>query len=198
VAGYLMQKRGCVVDAVYFHSPPYVGARTRAKVEELAGKLAPAQGGITLEVVRFTEVQSAIRDRAPLELAVVLYRRAMMRIASSLARRRGCGALATGENLGQVASQTLENLACIERAAELTVLRPLLTYDKVETIALAQRIGTYDLSVEPYDDCCSLFVPRHPVTRARLEIVERVEAELGLAPLLEQAIGGAEAARIGG
>ena len=197
VAGYLMQKRGCIIDAVYFHSPPYVGARTRAKVEELAAKLAPAQGDLSLDVVRFTEVQSAIRDRGPLELAVVLYRRAMMRIASALARRHGCGALATGENLGQVASQTLENLVCIERAAELAVLRPLLTYDKVETIALAQRIGTYDLSIEPYDDCCSLFVPRHPVTRARLEIVERVEGGLDLAPLIEQAVAGTETVKIG-
>lgn len=187
VAGHLMQKRGCLLRAVYFHSPPYTGTRTRAKVEELAGRLAPAQGELRLEVVPFTPLQLAVRDGAPAEMAVLLYRRAMLRIASRLARRSGCLALATGENLGQVASQTLENLACIEQAAELPVLRPLLCYDKAETIELAQRIGTYALSIEPYEDCCSLFVPRHPLTRARSGAVEQVEAALELRPLVERA-----------
>jgi len=193
VAGYLMQKRGCVLTAVYFHSPPYTGARTRAKVEELAGKLAPAQGGLTLHVVSFTAIQTAIRDGAPCEMAVVLYRRAMMRIASALSQRSGCLALVTGENLGQVASQTLENMICIEQAAALPVLRPLLTYDKAETIELARRVGTYELSTLPYEDCCSLFVPRHPLTRARSERVEEVESHLALSALMDQAIAGAEA-----
>ncbi len=192
VAGHLMQKRGCVLRAVYFHSPPYTGQRTRAKVEQLAGKLAPAQGELTLDVVPFTPVQLAIRDGAPCEMAVVLYRRAMMRIACRIARRSGCLALATGENLGQVASQTLENLACIEHAAELPILRPLLANDKHETISLAQRIGTYDLSIEPYEDCCSLFVPRHPLTRAKLDSVEAAEERLALEPLLERAAQDAE------
>jgi tRNA uracil 4-sulfurtransferase len=198
VAGHLMQKRGCVLQAVYFHSPPYTGARTRAKVEELAGKLAPAQGELVLHVVPFTPVQVAVRDGAPGELSVVLYRRAMMRIASALARRAGCLALATGENLGQVASQTLQNLSCIEQAAELPVLRPLLCYDKSETIDLARRIGTYELSIEPYEDCCSLFVPRHPATRAKAEAVAQIEGRLELAPLLQAAVDGAEAVTIPG
>ena len=193
VAGHLMQKRGCSLRAVYFHSPPYTGARTRAKVEQLAARLAPAQGELTLEVVPFTPIQLAVRDGAPGEMTVVLYRRAMIRIAVELARRSGCLALATGENLGQVASQTLENLACIEEAAELPVLRPLLCYDKAETIALAQRLGTYELSIEPYEDCCSLFVPKHPLTRARPSAIARVEARLELAPLLERAAAEAEA-----
>jgi len=193
VAGYLMQKRGCVLTAVYFHSPPYTGARTRAKVEELAGKLAPAQGGLTLHVVSFTAIQTAIRDGAPCEMAVVLYRRAMMRIASALSQRSGCLALVTGENLGQVASQTLENMICIEQAAALPVLRPLLSYATAETIELARRVGTYELSTLPYEDCCSLFVPRHPLTRARSERVEEVESHLALSALMAQAIAGAEA-----
>ena len=192
VAGHLMQKRGCRLDALYFHSPPYTGARTRAKVEELATRLAPAQGGLTLAVATFTAIQTAVRDGAPCEMAVVLYRRAMMRIGSELARNRGCLALATGENLGQVASQTIENLSCIEAAAGLSVLRPLLAFDKSETIELARRIGTYELSTEPYEDCCSLFVPRHPLIRAQIEPVERVEAELSLGRLIEEAVAGLE------
>jgi thiamine biosynthesis protein ThiI len=192
VAGHLMQKRGCRLDALYFHSPPYTGARTRAKVEQLAARLAPAQGGLTLAVATFTAIQTAIRDGAPCEMSVVLYRRAMMRIASALARSRGCLALATGENLGQVASQTLENLGCIEAAAGLSVLRPLLAFDKSETIELARRIGTYELSTEPYEDCCSLFVPRHPLIRAQREPVERVEAGLSLAALIDEAVAGVE------
>jgi len=192
VAGHLMQKRGCRLDAVYFHSPPYTGARTRAKVEQLASRLAPAQGELTLQVVTFTSIQTTIRDGAPCEMAVVLYRRAMMRIASALASRRGCLALATGENLGQVASQTIENLGCIEAVAERPVLRPLLAYDKAETIELARRIGTYDLSTQPYEDCCSLFVPRHPLIRAQAETVARVEAGLPLKALCEEAVASAE------
>jgi tRNA uracil 4-sulfurtransferase len=192
VAGHLLQKRGCTLRAVYFHAFPYTGERTRAKVVRLAALLSPAQGELDLHVVSFTKVQEAIRDGAPAELSVVLYRRAMMRIASALAEERGCLALATGENLGQVASQTLENLSCIERASRLPVLRPLLTNDKADTIALAQRIGTFELSTLPYEDCCSLFVPKHPSTRVRLEVVERVEARLGLEPLLLEAARSAE------
>jgi thiamine biosynthesis protein ThiI len=192
VAGHLMQKRGCTLFAIHFESPPYTGARTRAKVLELARKLAPAQGSLVVNLVRFTPIQTAIRDRAPCELAVVLYRRAMMRIASMLARQRGCLALATGESLGQVASQTLENLACIEETADLPVLRPLLTYDKAETVELARHIGTYDLSIAPYEDCCSLFVPRHPATRARAETLDRVEAGIDLRRLLEEAAAAVE------
>ena len=127
-----------------------------------------------------------MRDGAPAPLAVVLYRRLMMRIATALARERRCGALATGESLGQVASQTLENIACIEAAAGLPVLRPLIGMDKAEAVSLAKRIGTFDTSILPYDDCCSLFVPRHPATRARLDAVLRAVAAAGaerIAPL---------------
>lgn len=188
VAGHLMQKRGCTLHPIYFHSFPYTGDRTRAKVIQLAERLRPAQAELTLRVVPFTAVQTAIRDRCPRELAVVLYRRMMMRIAARIGAGAGCPALATGENLGQVASQTLENLATIEQAASLPVLRPLLTYDKAETIALARLIGTYELSIAPYEDCCSLFVPRHPSTRASRASVERAEGALEIAALVDAAV----------
>ena len=193
VAGHLMQKRGCRLDAVYFHSFPYTGERTKAKVQQLAEVLAPAQKRLLLHVVPFTEIQKAIRDGAPSEMAVILYRRSMMRIASAIARRRACPALATGENLGQVASQTLENLVCIQGEADRPVLRPLVAFDKAETIALARHIGTYELSIQPYEDCCSLFVPKHPVTRGRLKNVVRAEDGVeGLAELEQEAVGATE------
>jgi thiamine biosynthesis protein ThiI len=187
VAGYLMQKRGCLLRAVYFHAPPHTSERAKDKVLRLAAHLAAFQGRLLVDIVRFTEIQCNIRDSAPRETVVVLYRRMMMRIASQLARRSRCGALATGENLGQVASQTLANLACIEEAASLPVLRPLISYDKQETVALARGIGTFETSIEPHVDCCSLFVPKHPATRLSLE--RALAAEAGLDPgLLEQAL----------
>ena len=192
VAGHLMQKRGCTLDALYFHSPPHTSSRARDKVLQLAERLAWAQGQLALHVVPFTAVQEQIRDRAPAELSVVLYRRMMMRIASRLAQSRRCLALATGESLGQVASQTLGNLACIEAAAELPVLRPLLSFDKTETIALARQLGSYEISILPYDDCCSLFVPRHPSTRVAPADAEAAEAELPVEALLAAAVEGTE------
>lgn len=198
VAGHLMQKRGCELHPIHFHSFPYTGERSRDKVIRLAGALASQQAGMELSVAPFTDVQLAIRERCPPALAVVLYRRMMMRIACRLAAARGCAALATGENLGQVASQTLENLACIEAAATLPVLRPLLCHDKAETVELARRIGTYDLSIEPYDDCCSLFVPRHPETRARTEQVERAERALNVARLVDETVDRTERVPVAG
>jgi thiamine biosynthesis protein ThiI len=191
-----MQKRGCVLHPIYFHSFPYTGDRTRAKVMDLAAVLRPAQARMSLQVVPFTKVQTAIRDHCPTDLAVVLYRRMMMRISTALAERAGCAALATGENLGQVASQTLDNLACIEQCAGLPVLRPLLTYDKAETIALARTIDTYELSIAPYEDCCSLFVPKHPATRAKPEAAARAEEALDLEDLVTAAVEGTESVEV--
>jgi len=192
VAGWLMQKRGCEIGAIYFHSFPYTGDRTKEKVTDLARLLATWQGALRLRVVHFTEIQKRLREAGPAELAVVLYRRMMMRIASHAGRLDGSLALVTGENLGQVASQTLENLATIEEAAALPVFRPLLAYDKSETTALARRIGTFDLSTQPYEDCCSLFVPDHPELRARVEAAARVEAKLPIADWERQAAESAE------
>jgi tRNA uracil 4-sulfurtransferase len=183
VAGWLAMKRGCTVGATYFHSFPYTGDKTKEKVADLARLLAGWQGEVVLHVVAFTDVQKALRDAGRGDLAVVLYRRMMMRAAAKIATAERALALVTGENLAQVASQTLENLAVIEDASPLPVLRPLLTYDKLETISLARRIGTYDTSILPYEDCCSLFVPSHPATRARLADVLEAEAKLDVEAL---------------
>ena len=197
VAGWLAMKRGCTLMATYFHSFPYTGDKTREKVTDLVRLLSEWHGPIPLHVVHFTEPQKALREAGPAELAVVLYRRMMMRVATLLARRAGAAALCTGESLAQVASQTLGNLAVIEEAAGLIVLRPVLTNDKLETVAVAQKIGTYDTSIQPYDDCCSLFVPAHPSTHARLESVQDAEAKLDIAGLARQMADGAEVVMVG-
>src|SRR6185295_17941793 len=192
VAGWLAAKRGLALDAVYFHSPPYIGEKSRDKVLALGRILARWQALRSVTVIPFTEAQKHLRDAGPAELAVVLYRRMMMRIADEIADRLEASALVTGENLGQVASQTIENLTAIEAAARRVILRPLVTYDKVETTALARRIGTYETSILPFEDCCSLFVPPHPATHARLVDAERAEAKLDLASEVAAAVAGAE------
>lgn len=178
VAGWSAMRRGCHLNAIYYHSFPYTGDKTREKVIDLARHLSRWQGRTRLWIVGFTEVQKALREHGPGELAVLLYRRMMMRAASAIAEREGLLALVTGENLGQVASQTLENLGVIEDAASVPVLRPLLCDDKAEIIRRAEAIGTYETSILPYDDCCSLFVPRHPATRTKVRHL--VKAEDGL------------------
>jgi thiamine biosynthesis protein ThiI len=180
VAGWMLCKRGCTLGATYFHSFPYTGEKTQDKVARLAAQLAAwQQADVRLKVVPFTDAQKRLRDaNADGKLAVVLYRRMMMRIAERIARASGAKALATGEALAQVASQTLENLAVIGAATTLPILRPCLGHDKQETITIARRIGTYETSIEPYDDCCSLFVPEHPATRASAEVVAAIEATL--------------------
>jgi thiamine biosynthesis protein ThiI len=196
VAGWLAQKRGLRLDALYFHAFPYVGDATRDKVSWLARKLARTQCGIRLWVVPFASIQEALRDaeHVPGKVLVLLYRRMMVRIAEAVARREGLEALVTGDNLGQVASQTLANMACIEAVAGLPLLRPLLTYDKLETIALARRIGTYDKSKEAHTDCCSLFVPEHPETRGDEGRLAALEADLPIADWVATAASRAELA----
>lgn len=178
VASWLAMKRGLRVELASFYSFPHVGPQFREKVIRLAEHLAAWQGHVILHVVPFAAYQEAIRDHGPERYRTLLYRRAMHRIATQLARRRRCGAVVTGESLGQVASQTLENLAVIEEASGLSVLRPLICYDKQETVALARRIGTYDLSLLPAQDCCTLFEPEAPVLYGRL--AEAAAAEEGL------------------
>jgi thiamine biosynthesis protein ThiI len=181
VAGWLAAKRGLALEALTFHSPPFTGERAKDKVVSLLRILSRWQVATTLHVAHFTETQQRLREAGPAEFAVVLYRRMMIRVADILCERSRCSAIVTGENLGQVASQTLVNMANIENAARHIVLRPLLTYDKMETTALARRIGTYDTSSLPYEDCCSLFIPAHPATAAKLAAVEAVEAKLDVA-----------------
>jgi thiamine biosynthesis protein ThiI len=192
VAGWLAAKRGLALDAVYFHSPPFIGERAKDKVITLGKILAQWQALRSITVVPFTEIQKHLRDGGAGELSVVLYRRMMMRIADVIGDQLHSDALVTGENLGQVASQTIQNMSAIEDAARRVVLRPLATYDKVETTALARRIGTYETSVLPFEDCCSLFVPAHPATSARVADAERIEAKLDVAAEVSAAVAGAE------
>lgn len=192
VAGWSAMRRGCNVNAIYFHSFPYTGDKTKEKVLDLARILARWQGALTVNVVHFTDVQKTLREHGPGELAVLLYRRMMMRAASRIAARERSSALVTGENLGQVASQTLENLGVIADCATLPVLRPLITYDKSEIVNRAKAIDTYETSILPYDDCCSLFVPKHPATRAKLETLVSAEEGLDCEALADQLAAGAE------
>lgn len=192
VAGWQMMRRGCDLEAVHFDAAPWTKEEARAKTLELARLLSAYQANLRVWVVPFGAVQTALRDKAPGRMLVVLYRRMMMRIATRLATKVGAQALVTGENLGQVASQTLENLTVIEDAAGMPVLRPLLAYDKQETVELAKRIGTYATSILPFDDCCSLFVPPHPETAARLARTQEIEAAFDVEALADEAAAAAE------
>ncbi len=192
VAGWLAMRRGLTLDAVHFHSPPHTGPAALRKVRDLSGILASWQGGVRLHVVPFTVAQEAVRDAVREDYRVLMYRRLMVRIACRLAGGCGARALVTGESLAQVASQTLENMSCVEAASTLPVLRPLLTYDKIEVIRKARRLSTYEVSIRPGEDCCALFVPRHPVTRGRAHACERFERELDAEDLVESCAGAAE------
>ncbi|MBM4396372.1 MAG: tRNA 4-thiouridine(8) synthase ThiI [Deltaproteobacteria bacterium] len=192
-AGWLAMRRGCEIDAVHFDAAPYTGPESRAKVEDLARLLAAHERSMRLHVVPFGALQADLRDGAPGRLLVLLYRRMMVRIASAIAAERGALALVTGENLGQVASQTLENLAVIEDATAMPILRPLVTYDKMETVALARRIGTYETSIRPGEDCCSLFVPDHPETAGRVARLREVESRFDVEAMVAAALKGVEA-----
>jgi tRNA uracil 4-sulfurtransferase len=195
VAAYRMMRRGLRVDFVHFHSYPLVSAASREKACDLAAHLTRYEARSTLMLVPFAEVQRAIVARAPRSLRVVLYRRFMLRIASALAAQVGAQALVTGESLGQVASQTLENMTVIERAASLPMFRPLVGMDKNEIINEARRLGTFETSILPDQDCCSLFVPAHPETRARLDQVEAAEAPFDVAQMVDDAVRRTEVVR---
>lgn len=190
VAAWLAMKRGCDVSFVTFHSERYIGEAAVEKVRRLVRVLARYQRDARLFVAPFTAIQTAIRDGAPQGYRTILYRRMMQRIAVGLAARERALAVVTGDNLGQVASQTLENLRCIEDACGLPLLRPLLTYDKAETIELAQRIGTYDVSIEPQPDCCTVFQPTRPVIHGRLDACHAAERELDVDGLVREALEG--------
>ncbi len=196
VAAWMTMRRGCTVDYVTFHSPPFVGESSRRKVVELAQALARYQPLARLHVVPFAAVQTAIRDATANRYRTVLYRRLMQRIASELARASGAGALVTGESLGQVASQTLENLACIEAASSLPVLRPLVGLDKQETIALARKIGTLERSNRAEPDCCTVFMPARPILYGKLAECEANEARIDVASLVHQALAQTESQAI--
>lgn len=191
VAAARMMRRGCRVTFVHFHSAPYLDRSSQEKSREIVRRLAAYQCDSRLVLVPFGEVQRAIVTRVPPPPRVVLYRRMMVRIGCEIARRVRAEALVTGDSLGQVASQTLPNLAVVEKAASLPLFRPLVGMDKLEITTEAQRLGTFEVSIEPDQDCCSLFVPRHPATRARSGAIEAAEKELDVPALVETAVDGA-------
>ena len=192
VAAYRMMKRGCKAIFVHFSGRPLVSRASEEKVGDLAQLLTAYQYYSRLYVVPFGEIQREIVANAPAPFRVILYRRLMVRIAEELARREGCWALVTGDSLGQVASQTPENLSVVEAAAELPLLRPLIGMDKIEITEQAQQLGSFGTSIEPDQDCCKLFVPQHPSTRTRLEDILRVERALEISAFVKQGVGKAE------
>lgn len=190
VAAYMMAKRGLQLTAVHFASPPYTSERAELKVKELLRRVARYAGPISLNIVPFTEIQEEIGRVCPEELFTLLMRRYMMRISERVARADNCGALITGESLGQVASQTMPALACTDAVCTLPVLRPVIGMDKEEIIRIARRIDTFDISIQPYEDCCTVFTPRHPRTRPTLAMLEEAEALLPFEQRIEEALAG--------
>lgn len=196
IAAYHMLKRGCQTDFIHFHSHPYTDRASVDKALEIAELLTRYQCRATVYLVPFAEVQQRLVTDAPAHLRIILYRRFMVRIAEAIARREGALALVTGESLGQVSSQTLANLATIEAAAAMPILRPLIGMDKQEIIDLARAIGTYEVSILPHDDCCSFLMPRRPATRSTPEELEAAEAALDVDALVSMALDATEAERL--
>ena len=192
VSTYMIAKRGVQIIPVHFFSFPYTSELAKDKVIRLAKKLLPWCGRLTLEVIPFTHIQEEIRDKCPEEFFTLIMRRFMMRIASAIAAQSGGKAIVTGENLGQVASQTMEAMASTQAVTDFPVLQPLIGMAKEEIVKFARKIGTFDTSILPYEDCCTVFTPRHPKTHPKLEEVERVEAALDVQALVQEALEGRE------
>ena len=190
VAGWMMAKRGIELTAIHFASPPYTSERAEQKVHDLLRKVARYSGRIELSVVPFTEFQEAIRDKCPEDLFTIIMRRMMVLCAQQIASHTGCGALITGESLGQVASQTLGAIACTDEAATMPVFRPLIGMDKDEIISISRKIDTFEISILPFEDCCTVFTPRHPRTRPKLPDVIEAESRLDVEALVERAVVG--------
>lgn len=179
VAGYMIAKRGVKLDATYFHAPPYTSERAKQKVIDLARIIAKYTGPIYLNIVNFTDIQLHIYETCPHEELTIIMRRYMMKIAEHFAKETGSLGLITGESIGQVASQTMQSLAATNEVCTLPVYRPLIGFDKQEIIDVSERIGTYETSILPYEDCCTIFVAKHPVTKPNLNIIKRSEQKLG-------------------
>ena len=195
-ASYMIAKRGVQLELVHFFSPPYTSQQAQDKVLELAQLLTAWCGRMLVHIVPFTEIQEEIRRKCPEEYFTLIMRRFMMRLAEAVARRAGARALITGESLGQVASQTMMALTATDDVAGMPVLRPLIGMDKVEIIRMAREIGTYETSILPYEDCCTVFTPRHPATRPDLEEVRRAEAALDVEGLVARALEGESWVRV--
>ena len=192
VAGYQLMKRGVRCCAIHFQSPPYTGELARDKVMQLAKKLAAYAGGMRVYLVPFTKCQLEIHEKCPDGLGTLITRRFMMRIAEKIARDYGAQALITGESLGQVASQTMEALGCTDAVVNMPLFRPLIGMDKTEIMAIAQKIDTFETSILPYEDCCTVFTPRHPVTRPKLSTMPDAERKLDVDALVDEAVAATE------
>jgi tRNA uracil 4-sulfurtransferase len=188
VAGYLSLKRGVEIEGVHFYSPPFTSERAKQKVIDLTEKLATISGTIALHIVPFTEIQQMIQDQVPSNYTMTTTRRLMLRITDEIRRRQNGLAIITGESLGQVASQTLESMYTINQVTNTPILRPLVMMDKTDIIELAQQIDTYDISIRPYEDCCTIFVPSSPKTKPKLDKVEHFESFVDFEPFIQKAV----------
>ena len=192
VAGYMMAKRGLEISAIHFVSPPYTSERAKQKVIDLAQKMCSYCGRIKLHIVPFTEIQEAIRDQCPEDLFTIIMRRYMMKIACRVARLNECEALITGESVGQVASQTIQAIACTNEVCDMPVLRPVIGMDKDEIVLISRKIDTFETSILPYEDCCTVFTPKHPRTKPQLKFVKYAEEQMDSEQLIQRAIDGIE------
>jgi len=188
VAAYMMAKRGVRLTAIHFASPPYTSQRAEQKVVKLLKKVAKYSGDMVMYTVPFTEIQETIKNECPEELFTIIMRRLMMEIAQQIAADKNCAALITGESLGQVASQTIHAIACTDAVATMPVFRPLIGMDKQEIIDISYKIDTFETSIEPYEDCCTVFTPKHPRTRPVLKYVEKAQNECDFAPMIKTAL----------
>ena len=184
----MMAKRGLKLTAVHFASPPYTSKRAEDKVVRLLRRVSCYAGKMTMYTVPFTKIQETIKNECPEELFTIIMRRLMMQISSRIAADNDCTALITGESLGQVASQTIGALSCTDDAADLLVFRPLIGMDKQEIIDISYKIDTYDISIEPYEDCCTVFTPKHPRTRPVLKYVKEAQEKANFEPMIEEAL----------
>ena len=188
VAGYLTMKRGVEIEAIHFASPPYTSNAAKQKVLDLASKISGYQGKIKVHVIPFTETQLAIYENCDESYAITIMRRMMVRLAERIASANKCLALVTGESVGQVASQTLESMQTINDVTKMPILRPVVTYDKIEIIETAKKIGTYETSILPFEDCCTIFDPKNPVTRPKIERAVKLEEKFDFESLLDECI----------
>ena len=190
VAGYMIAKRGVIIEATYFHAPPYTSERAKQKVVDLAKIVARYSGPIKLNIINFTDIQLAIYEKCPHEELTIIMRRYMMRIAERIAKESGALGLITGESIGQVASQTIHSLAATNAVCTLPVFRPVIGFDKNDIVEISEKIGAFETSILPFEDCCTIFVAKHPVTKPNIRIIERSETNLAdiIDAMVEEAI----------
>ncbi len=197
VAAWMMAKRGVELTAVHFASPPYTSERAEQKVADLLTKVSNYSGRMKMFTVGFAKVQEQIMEKCPEDLFTIIMRRFMMRVTEVIARKEDCSAMITGESLGQVASQTIQAIACTDAAADMPVFRPLIGMDKSEIVAIAQKIDTFDISIEPYEDCCTVFTPKHPRTKPNLQDILEAEKALDAETLIKECVETVKLTKIG-